>query len=254
MNISSNTQTIETTQQTQNDTQVSAAEKQSSVSNKNSAESTEKTKKDKDSDFKKLLEPKDTDKISLEQQNIQHQNNQLNNEQLNQNYVNKFGFDIGSSLKNKYSSLFNYDTVKISKEDAKFFSDLIENKQFAIQNNDGKTNLIKFSDEVGPTYKTQQTSKILIDLVNKAYEDGKPVRIDFDNNVSVILKVDKKGKVSAEFIPRDKAVEEYLRNNIRFLKQRLDDQNIGYNDILYRQSRHNQNNNQNKKQNNNEGE
>ena len=178
---------------------------------------------------------------------------QMNGEQINQNYVNKFGFDIGDSLKNKYSSLFNYDTVKISKEDARFFADLVENKQFAIQNNGGKTDLIKFSDEVGPTYKTQQTSKVLIDLVNKAYEDGKPVRIDFDSNVSVILKVDKKGKVSAEFIPGDKAVEEYLRNNIRFLKQRLDEQNISYNDILYRQSRNNQNNNRNKKQ-NNEGE
>lgn len=253
MNISSNTQTIETTQQTQTDTQVAAAEKQSSVSNKNSAEHAEETKKNKDSDFKKLLEPQDTDKISVEQQNAQNMNMQMNGEQINQNYVNKFGFDIGDSLKNKYSSLFNYDTVKISKEDARFFADLVENKQFAIQNNGGKTDLIKFSDEVGPTYKTQQTSKVLIDLVNKAYEDGKPVRIDFDSNVSVILKVDKKGKVSAEFIPGDKAVEEYLRNNIRFLKQRLDEQNISYNDILYRQSRNNQNNNRNKKQ-NNEGE
>ncbi len=253
MNISSNTQTIETTQQTQTDTQVAAAEKQSSVSNKNSAEHAEETKKNKDSDFKKLLEPQDTDKISVEQQNAQSMNMQMNGEQINQNYVNKFGFDIGDSLKNKYSSLFNYDTVKISKEDARFFADLVENKQFAIQNNGGKTDLIKFSDEVGPTYKTQQTSKVLIDLVNKAYEDGKPVRIDFDSNVSVILKVDKKGKVSAEFIPGDKAVEEYLRNNIRFLKQRLDEQNISYNDILYRQSRNNQNNNRNKKQ-NNEGE
>ena len=253
MNISSNTQTIETTQQTQTDTQVAAAEKQSSVSNKNSAEHAEETKKNKDSDFKKLLEPQDTDKISVEQQNAQNMNMQMNGEQINQNYVNKFGFDIGDSLNNKYSSLFNYDTVKISKEDTRFFVDLVENKQFAIQNNGGKTDLIKFSDEVGPTYKTQQTSKVLIDLVNKAYEDGKPVRIDFDSNVSVILKVDKKGKVSAEFIPGDKAVEEYLRNNIRFLKQRLDEQNISYNDILYRQSRNNQNNNRNKKQ-NNEGE
>lgn len=250
MNISTKTQTIETPQQTQTENQVSANEKQSSVSDKNSADNTEDTKKNQDSDFKKLLEPKDTDKVSLEEQNFQNQNMQINDEQLNKNYVNKFGFDVGDSIKNRYSSLFNYDTVSISKEDAKFFVDLVENRQFAIQNNGAKTDLIKFSDEIGPTYKTQQTSKVLLDLVNKAYEDGKPVRIDFDNNVSVILKVDKKGKVSAEFIPGDKAVEEYLRNNIRYLKQRLDDQNISYNDILYRQSRNNQNSNQNKKQDN----
>ena len=47
--------------------------------------------------------------------------------------------------------------------------------------------------------------------------------------------MDTKGKVSAEFIPGDKAVEMYLRNNISSLKQRFDDQNLPYNDIMYRQ-------------------
>src|SRR5699024_3444286 len=115
------------------------AEKQSSVSSQNSTENAEDAKKNQDSDFKKLLEPKDTDKVTMEQQDFQNMNMQINGEQANQNYIDKFGFDVGDSLKNKYSSLFNYDTVKISKEDAKFFSDLIENKQFAIQNNGGKT-------------------------------------------------------------------------------------------------------------------
>ena len=124
--------------------------------------------------------------------------------------------------------MYNYDTVKISKDDAKFFADLVDNKQFAMQQNGDKTSLIKFADEIGPTYKAQQTSKVLTDLITKAYNDQKPVRIDFDNNVSVVLKVDTKGKISAEFIPGDKAVEAYLRNNIGFLKQRFDDQNLLY--------------------------
>ena len=136
--------------------------------------------------------------------------------------------------------MYNFDTAKISKDDAKFFADLVEKKQFALQQNSQGTNLIKFADEIGPTYKAQQTSKVLSDLITKAYQDGKPVRLDFDNNCSVILKVDSKGKVSAEFIPGDKAVEAYLRNNISSLKQRFDDQNLPYNDLMYRQS--NQNN------------
>lgn len=191
------------------------------------------------SDFKKLLEePKDTDKLSLEQ--LAAQSNLLPVAQ-NEDYAQKFGFDTVSSLKNM-QSMFNYDTAKISKDDAKFFSDLVENKQFAVQQNGDKTNLIKFADEVGPTYKTQNSSKVLTDLINKAYNDQKPVRIDFDNNVSVILRIDGKGKVSAEFIPGDKAVEAYLRNNIGYLKQRFDDQNLPYNDLMYRQSnRDNQN-------------
>ena len=136
--------------------------------------------------------------------------------------------------------MYNYDTLKISKEDAKFFADLVDNKQFAMQQTGDKTSVIKFADEIGPTYKTQQTSKVLTDLIAKAYKDGQPVRLDFDNKCSVILKIDSKGKISADFIPADKAVEAYLRNNIASLRQKFDEQNLPYNDLMYRQS--NQNN------------
>ena len=44
----------------------------------------------------------------------------------------------------------------------------------------------------------------------------------------------------------DKAVEEYLRSNIRSLKQRFDDESIQYNDIFYRQSRNPNQQNQQK--------
>ena len=239
MNISTGTQTpTDTSAQTQqqaNEVQPSA--NSDKVSN---AQKTEEKKEDKTqdtkNDFKAVLEEqKGTDKISIEQM---QQNNP--NQMVDAQYANKFGFDTISSLKN-IKSMYNYDTVKISKDDAKFFADLVDNKQFAMQQNGDKTSLIKFADEIGPTYKAQQTSKVLTDLITKAYNDQKPVRIDFDNNVSVVLKVDTKGKISAEFIPGDKAVEAYLRNNIGFLKQRFDDQNLPYNDIMYRQGGGNQN-------------
>ena len=84
---------------------------------------------------------------------------QLNtpNKMVDAQYANKFGFDTISSLKN-IKSMYNYDTVKISKDDAKFFADLVDNKQFAMQQNGDKTSLIKFADDIGPTYKEQQTS------------------------------------------------------------------------------------------------
>ena len=232
MNISSSTQTTatETTQ-----TQPVVNDKQSvSNTDKVTASKPEETKDESTTeekqDFKKVLEEqKGTDKVSIEQP----QQNNLN-QMINEQYVNKFGFDTVAGLKN-IKSMYNYDSLKISKEDAKFFADLVDNKQFAMLQNGDKTSLIKFADEIGPTYKTQQTSKVLADLISKAYNEQKPVRIDFDNKVSVILKVDTKGKVSAEFIPGDKAVEMYLRNNINSLKQRFDDQNLPYNDIMYRQ-------------------
>ena len=165
---------------------------------------------------------------------------------------NKFGFDTISGMKN-IKSIYNYDTIKISKEDAKFFADLVENKQFAMRQN-GEANLVKFADEIGPTYKTQQTSKVLADLLTKAYNEQKPVRISFDNNVSVILKVDTKGKNLCGIYSGDKAVEAYLRNNINSLKLRFDDQNIPYNDIMYRQSNNGNQNRQRQNQQKDKGE
>lgn len=249
MNITTNTSTDTQTQQ-------QAVEKSSATKNAENVSASAKTEEKKDEkatekkgEFKKVLEEqKETDKISQEQQSVQVQNQNLN---LNEQIANKFSFDTVGSLRNLKQS-YNYDTVKMSKEDAKFFVDLVENKQFAVQQSGDKNTLIKFADEIGPTYKTQQTSNILTDLINKAYNDQKPVRIDFDNNVSVILKIDNKGKVTAEFIPGDKAVEAYLRNNIGYLKQRFDEQNLPYNDLLYRQSNHNRERRQN--QQNNKGE
>ena len=235
MNISTGSasaaETTTQTQQTASDVQASSsADKVSNAPKKE--EIKEEGSKETQNDFKKVLEEqKDTDKISIEQPQQMNNLNQM----INGEYVNKFGFDTISGMKN-IKSIYNYDTIKISKEDAKFFADLVENKQFALQQN-GEANLVKFADEIGPTYKTQQTS-----------------RISFDNNVSVILKVDTKGKISAEFIPGDKAVEAYLRNNINSLKLRFDDQNIPYNDIMYRQSNNGNQNRQRQNQQKDKGE
>ena len=51
------------------------------------------------------------------------------------------------------------------------------------------------------------------------------------------MKVDKEGKINANFIPGDKAVEAYLRNNIDFLRQRFNEENIAYGDLNYSKSR-----------------
>lgn len=252
MNISTKT-TTETN--TQTNTQTKANEVQaSSNADKISSSKTEEKKEEKSqesqNDFKKVLEEqKNTDKISIEQP----QQNNMNVNIVDEQYANKFSFDTTSGIKN-IQSMYNYDTVKISKDDAKFFSDLVENKQFVLQQNGENATLIKFTDEIGPTYKSQQTSKVLSDLITKAYNEQKPVRIDFDNNVSVVLKIDTKGKISADFIPGDKAVELYLKNNIDSLKQRFDDQNIPYNDILYRQSNNGNKNKERQNQQKDKGE
>lgn len=248
MNISAANNTTDSTQIQQSaETNTNANAEKTSAAAKTEDKKEEKTQEQKGEFQKVLEEQKSTDKISIEQEQLL----QNQNVQVDEQFAQKFGFDTVSSLKGLKCSM-NYDTVKISQEDAKFFTDLVDNKHFALQQNGDKANLIKFADEIGPTYKMIQTSNVLTDLISKAYNDQKPVRIDFDNNVSVILKIDTKGKVSAEFIPGDKAVEAYLRNNIGFLKQRFDDQNLSYNDLLYRQS--NQNGQRRNNQQRNKGE
>ena len=254
MNIStSNSTSTETNQVQTNNNEIQQPQKAEKTSDAIKTEEKKNENKESQSEFKKMLdEAKSVEKTDVEKQ-LQEGQNPQNIQQVNQQFVDKFGFDTVSSIKNIKSS-FHYDTIKISKDDAKFFADLVENKQFVMQQSGEKTTLIKFADEIGPTYKSQQTSQVLTDLISKAYNEQKPVRIDFDNNVSVILKVDTKGKVSAEFIPGDKAVEAYLRNNIGFLKQRFDDQNLPYNDLLYRQSNNGNQNKERQNQQRNKGE
>ena len=129
------------------------------------------------------------------------------------------------------------DSLSISEKDALFFIDLTKNPQFSIGAEQNQLinlgELTSTNDIQG--YKSMEVSKGLFNLITKAQETQKPVRLDFDNNVTVIMKVDKEGKITAEFIPGDKAVEAYLRNNIPFLKQRFEEQNLAFNDLYYRQ-------------------
>jgi len=88
--------------------------------------------------------------------------------------------------------------------------------------------------------KSSNVSKTLIDLISNANTTGKPVRIDFDNDITLVLRVDREGKLSAQFFPGDKAAEEYLKNNLPYLKNRFDEQNIPYKELSYRQQKQQQ--------------
>ena len=84
-------------------------------------------------------------------------------------------------------------------------------------------------------------------MLENAQKTNKPMRIDFDNNISVVLQVDREGKISAKFIPSDKVAEQYLKENIHSLRKSLESQEIEYNEISYKDQRNN-NNSRNGKQ------
>lgn len=79
-----------------------------------------------------------------------------------------------------------------------------------------------------------------MDKLAESMKTNQPFRIDFDKDVSVIIKVNKDGSLAANFIPGDKAVEQYLRNNIASLRQRFDEQDLSYTQLSYSNSRQQQ--------------
>ena len=121
-------------------------------------------------------------------------------------------------------TVVKYDTVIMDKNDVNFFTNLVEN---------GSVNL----NEVQNTEKSSQVSKALADLLVKAMNENKPVRIDFDNNISVIIRIDRAGKISADFLPSSQIAETYLKENLPLLKQRFDDNNIDYNELNQRKQK-----------------
>ena len=147
---------------------------------------------------------------------------------------------------------FNFDSITMDIEDGLFFISLAEKIPYNVQmTNTGEfQNLVKVevAQNTVSTKAVEVTNQI-VSLIEKAKDTQKPVRISFDNDVSVILKIDKQGKVTAEFIPGSLEVENYLKNNIASLKQKFDEQNLPYNELFYRQ-----NNKQNRQQKKDKGE
>ena len=157
---------------------------------------------------------------------------------LNENAMNNFALASQGLNLVETDLALAFDSLNVSEKDAQFFYELTKNPQFALSA--GQNQLLNLGELTSANdvqvYKPMEVSKGLFNLISKAQETQKPVRLDFDNNVTVIMKVDKEGKLTAEFIPGDKAVEEYLRNNIPYLKQKFETQNIAYNDLFYRQN------------------
>ncbi len=146
---------------------------------------------------------------------------------------------------------YNYDSLMMTQEDALFFVNLTKEGQFSVENTPSGEFKNLMQIQVAQTSVSQKTVEVtnqLTSLIEKAQSTQKPVRITFDNDVSVVIKIDKQGRVTAEFIPGSLEVENYLRNNISALKQKFDEQNLPYNDLFYRQNgRQNRNKDKNNK-------
>lgn len=133
----------------------------------------------------------------------------------------------------------DYDVINMSDSDANFFANLVQNTDISMQ-----SIAANISDQMAEgaqnIQKNVQVSSVLMNKLAESMKTNQPFRIDFDKDVSVIIKVNKDGSLAANFIPGDKAVEQYLRNNIASLRQRFDEQDLSYTQLSYSNSRQQQ--------------
>ncbi len=151
------------------------------------------------------------------------------------------------------ASTFDYDVINMSDSDANFFANLVQNTDMSMKSISDSVNQALMNNNAETVQKNVQVSSVLMDKLAESMKTSQPFRIDFDKDVSVIIKVNKDGSLAANFIPGDKAVEQYLRNNISSLRQRFDEQNLPYSELSYsNQNRQQQERRRNNKENSNE--
>ena len=85
--------------------------------------------------------------------------------------------------------------------------------------------------------KAVQVSKTLADMLAKSMETNQPLRIDFDNDISVIIRRSRDGKITADFLPSSQVAEAYLKENLPLLRQKFDNENIEYDELNQKERR-----------------
>lgn len=186
-------------------------------------------------------EIKNTDKkitqIDMEEQsfnNLEQENENGQIEQKVKTVTNSSGIKkVDTKTNITVETIAKFDEIAMTKDDVEFFAKLVEN-------NGNNLNAKEVAN-------SSQVSKTLADMLAKSMNDNKPIRINFDNDISVIIKISKDGKISADFLPSSQIAEAYLKENLPLLKQRFDDNNINYDELNHREQKQNDRNDNRKK-------
>ena len=132
-------------------------------------------------------------------------------------------------------NVVKYDSIIMNQADVEVFAQLVQKGEVDIKN-------------LAPEAAKQsiQISKTLADMIARSMETNQPLRIDFDNNISVIIRISRDGKISADFLPSSQVAEAYLKENLPLLRQKFDDNNIKYDELNQRERRENREQNRKK--------
>lgn len=186
---------------------------------------------------------KDTNVVTNVEENkniaLTNQNQALNDTKTvtNEEGIKKVDSQTGIKIEN----IVKYDTVIMNEADVEVFANLVEN---------GEINMNNLAPKAAE--KSVQVSKTLADMLAKSMETNQPVRINFDNNISVIIRISRDGKITADFLPSSQVAEAYLKENLPILRQRFDENNIDYESLNQRERRNSGKENNRKKDRSNE--
>lgn len=160
----------------------------------------------------------------------------------------KVNFDkIHSHSIGDKSETKSYNLDSMSDKDFKLLINGLQDKNTVIQginNPTGQNHQLNCSvtNQAGQiSYKSIDVSKGVANLIEKAYKTQMPVRLDFEGNSSVILRIAADGKLSAEFQSSNKAMEDILKNSIPSLRNRLDAEGITYKAVFFKDTPKRQN-------------
>lgn len=188
---------------------------------------------------KKELNPADL--LTLKIQNLIDAQNVISGK----NDVFEMSIRTDVDLTKNIGETLNYSNIEMDENDAKFFADIVQNNNGGIQNIMAEIQqTVIIGDE--SVQKSAIVSKVLLDALQNTVKTGQAVRVDFGKDIAVIMRVSKDGSIMANFIPGDKAVENYLKNNIDFLRQRFDEEDIPYSQLSYSQHQNREHRQQNK--------
>ncbi len=156
---------------------------------------------------------------------------------MNSNSMSEINAMSNTASISKNAGMLSFDfskSITMDQNDADFFINLTQKNDVSMQNVVSQAqNMVNQGASVSETNKNVQVSQTLLNALANARETNQPIRIDFDQNVSVVLRVGKDGAIAANFIPGDKAVEQYLKSNIESLKATFNQNDLPYSDLSY---------------------
>ena len=223
-----------------------------------------------DGDFSRYVEiSQNQDAQSVSQQGSQEGQEQKDelllqeNEDMNAAYVQSFQamnnelFDMGignfslNKLNDKNMFKFSLNLSDLTLNDIKLFEGLTQRNEISLNSFNPQNQTFNMNikgENLDISYRSIEISKTLFSAIDNAMQTGKLVRLDFGQDASVILRISKDGKISADFVPNDKAMELAIKAALPELRAKFEEENIPYGTLNYKQFNQNKDKQDNNKE------